>query len=84
MAQSAPIIGFEPIPALKENAVQARIDEFGVGPANRALSELSLALDVGTANSDADKWSTGKSLRFIAISCGLFWLTAVAVVIALH
>ncbi len=44
------------------------------GPANRALSELTLALSGGEAEEGA--WSMGKTLRFILIGCGAFWLAA--------
>lgn len=42
------------------------------GPANRALSELTLALG-GEAETEGN-WSAGKTLRFTIVSCGLFWL----------
>ena len=52
------------------------------GPANRALSELTLALS--DENSIEDVWSAGKTLRFIIVSCALFWLTGAAAYVALH
>ncbi|MEI9886091.1 MAG: hypothetical protein WDN08_06240 [Rhizomicrobium sp.] len=52
------------------------------GPANRALNELSLALSAD-AGGEA-KWSAGKSLRFLVVSCGLFWLAIGAAYFTLH
>ena len=52
------------------------------GPANRALSELTLALSNETSSEGA--WNIGKSLRFIVVSCGLFWLAAATAYFALH
>ncbi len=52
------------------------------GPANRALSELSLALSSETASEGF--WSTGRTLRFVIVSCGLFWLAAAATYFTLH
>ena len=52
------------------------------GPANRALSELTLALDGETETEGS--WSTGKTLRFIVLSCGLFWLAATTAYFILH
>jgi len=51
-------------------------------PANRALSELSLALSGDEA--DAGAWSRGKTLRFIVLSCGVFWLAAATAYFTLH
>ena len=51
------------------------------GPANRALSELALALDpdVAYGTHDDEKWPASQTLRFILVSCGLVWaITAAA------
>lgn len=52
------------------------------GPANRALSELALSLSNETEAEGA--WSTGKTLRFNIVSCGLFWLAAATAYFTLH
>ncbi len=54
------------------------------GPANRALIELSLVLGAESIARVDNKWGTQRSLRFIVVSCGLFWLTAAATYFVLH
>lgn len=63
-----------------------RIGDIAVGrgfenPSNRALSELTLALD---AEPVEGKWSTGATLRFIFITCGVFWLGAAMAYFTFH
>ena len=52
------------------------------GPANRTVSELTLALS--SEEADAGSWSAGKTLRFVIVSCGAFWLAAAAAYFTLH
>jgi len=77
-----------PIPALESPpraaplgfALTGRADS--EGPANRVLAELTLALN--SEDGIADRWKAGQSLRFIVVSCGLFWLTAAVALYTLH
>ncbi len=84
MAQRASSVGSTVASILDENVVLPSVDQHGGGPANRALSELALMFGDEPSLDDAARWKTGKTLRFIAMSCGFFWLTAVAVIFALH
>ena len=55
-------------------------EHVGDGPANRVQSELALALNVA----QEEKWSMGASLRFIIMSCGMFWAAAGFAIYALR
>lgn len=64
-----------------------RIGDIAIGrgfesPGNRALSELTLAL--GTEEEVEGKWSTGATLRFVFVTCGLFWLGAAMAYFTFH
>ena len=56
----------------------------GDGPANRALTELALALSHDGDLGVGPKWSPAQTLRFIVLSCGSFWLAAAALYLTIH
>jgi hypothetical protein len=69
-------------PLVAESAGWLPIVHQAEGPANRVLSELTLALSAGEPN--AEKWSTRASLRFIFATCGGFWLLAAVLFYTFH
>ncbi|MEJ0027282.1 MAG: hypothetical protein WDN01_14755 [Rhizomicrobium sp.] len=84
MARRASFVGSIAAPILDESVAAPSIDQPGGGPANRALSELALMFGDEQSFADTDRWELGMTLRFVAMSCGFFWLAAAAVVVALR
>ncbi len=82
MAQPARVPSFEqgflPIVAYRARLDGATLSD--AGPANRAISELALALGSGKP----DKWTAAQSLRCVFATCGAFWLIAGIAFYTLH
>jgi hypothetical protein len=83
MAQPAPVPSFEQgLRPFVEDAPSNPAAFLDGGPANRAISELTLALGGGVAKDE--KWTTAQSLRLILAICGTFWLIAAFIFYMLH
>ncbi|MEJ0041076.1 MAG: hypothetical protein WDM81_02070 [Rhizomicrobium sp.] len=84
MAQRVPFLSSTGASTLDESMALPSVDQRGGGPANRALSELALMFGDEQSLGGAGRWETGKTLRFVATSCGIFWLTVAAAILALR